>query len=254
MTDTLELRPSGQAKDINRIQRIAPQHPGIAISEKTRAAKSVFGPRQVYALVIYYMILLIGSVGCIGVLVWSVPDATLLFDASQSPVTTQPTPTPGATITSDQKIQQTSAQKATSTASLEPNQKRDKALISMAFLITGAIVGSVLYHIQTLFRFYIKDAFDPRWLGKYYSAPLESAALALADMYIVQGGAVFLGGSGIDFSAGKPFTVLGFGAVIGFGVREVVGWVGGVTKSMFPAPAVATAQPTSRRVVRRRPK
>jgi hypothetical protein len=84
--------------------------------------------------------------------------------------------------------------------------------------------------------------------------PLESAALALAVMSIVQGGAVFLGGSGIDFSAGKSFTVLGFGAVIGFGVREVVGWVGGVTKSMFPAPAVATAQPTSRRVVRRRPK
>ena len=58
----------------------------------------------------------------------------------------------------------------------------------------------------------------------------------------MQGGAVFLGGSGIDFSAGKPFTVFGFGAVVGFGVREVVGWIGGVTKSMFPASADANHQ------------
>ncbi len=240
MTDSLELRSSG-----NRVQQIAAnaQRPRIPISEKTSVAKSVVGPRQVYALTIYYMSLLIGSLACIVILVWSVPDARLLFDASQSTVTnqTQPTPTTGETVTPEQK--------ATSTAGLSPDQKRDKALISMAFLITGAIVGSVLYLIQTFFRFYIKEAnFDPRWLGKYYSAPWESAALALAVMSIVQGGAVFLGGSGIDFSAGKPFTVLGFGAVVGFGVREVVGWIGGVTKSMFPAPATANTQSKRRRV------
>jgi hypothetical protein len=245
MTDNLELRPSGQAEGTNRVQQIAAnaQLPRIAISEKTLVAKSVVSPRQVYALMIYYMSLLIGSVACIVILVWCVPDATLLFDASQNTATAQaqPTPTRGETATPDQK--------ATSTAGLSADQKRHKALISMAFLITGAIVGSVLYLIQKLFRFYVKEAnFDPRWLGKYYSAPWESAALALAVMSIVQGGAVFLGGSGIDFSAGKPFTVLGFGAVVGFGVREVVGWVGGVTKSMFPAAADANTQSKSRRV------
>ena len=60
----------------------------------------------------------------------------------------------------------------------------------------------------------------------------------------MQGGAVFLGGSGIDFSAGKPFTALGFRAVIGFGVREVIGWIAGVTTSMFPASAEANTQST----------
>jgi hypothetical protein len=121
----------------------------------------------------------------------------------------------------------------------------------MGFLVAGAIIGSVLYLIQKLFTFYIKEAkFDARWLGKYYSAPWEAAALALAVMSIVQGGAVFLGGSGIDFSAGKPFTVLGFGAVVGFGVREVVGWIGGVTKSMFPPPSDTNTPSKSRASVK----
>jgi hypothetical protein len=157
MTDNLELRPSGQAEGTNRVQQIAAnaQLPRIAISEKTPVAKSIVSPRQVYALIIYYMSLLISSVACIVILVWSVPDPTLLFDASQNTVTAQvqPTPIPGETATPDQK--------ATSTAGLRPDQKRDKALISMAFLITGAIVGSVLYLIQKLFRFYVKEANSP---------------------------------------------------------------------------------------------
>jgi hypothetical protein len=240
MSDNLDLRPIDQPEGANRVPQIAAdaQHPRIAISEKTPVAKFVLSTRQVYTLMIYYTILLIGSVACLAYLVSSVPNPALLFDASQNTVEAQ------APSTASQPKGAIEAQ-APSTASqpLTANQKREKMLISMAFLITGAIVGSVLYLIRAFFRFYVKEAnFDPRWLGKYYSAPWESAALALAVMSIVQGGAVFLGGSGIDFSAGKPFTVFGFGAVVGFGVREVVGWVGGVTKSMFPATADADTQ------------
>ena len=229
MSDSLELRPIGQTEGASRVPQIAAnaQLPRIAISEKTPVEKSDVSPRQVYVLIAYYVLLLISSVAGIAILVWSVVhggDSALLFDASQNTGAIQA--------------------QATSTAGqpLTPDQKGQKMLISMAFLITGAIAGSVLYQNRELYRFYVKEGnFNHRWLGKYYSAPWESAALALAVMSIVQGGAVFLGGSGIDFSAGKPFPVFGFGAVVGFGVREVVGWIGGVTKSMFPVPAPAPA-------------
>jgi hypothetical protein len=238
MSDNLELRPIGQTEGARRAPPVAANAKlsRIATSEETPVTKSIVSPRQVYCLMVYYTILLISSVACIAILVWHVPEPALLFDASQN----TGAPQVQATSTASQPL--TPDQKATLTASqpLSFDQKRTKLLISMTFLITGAIVGSVLYLIQALFIYYVKEAkFDSRWLGKYYSAPWESAALALAVMSIVQGGAVFLGGSGIDFSAGKPFTVFGFGAVVGFGVREVVGWVGGVTKSMFPAPAGA---------------
>jgi hypothetical protein len=251
MSDSLELRPIGQTEGASRVPQIAAnaQVPRIATSEKTPVTKSAVSTRQVYALVVYYTILLIVCMASIAILVGFVSDPRLFFDASQNQSLTadqnrasevQATPTAGQIL-----IDRASDSQTTSTASqtLYPEQKRKKMLISMAFLITGAIVGSVLYLIRELFRFYVKEAnFDPRWLGKYFSAPWEAAALAVAVMSIVQGGAVFLGGSGIDFSAGKPFTVFGFGAVVGFGVREVVGWVGGVTKSMFPAPADGSAQ------------
>ena len=234
MSDSLELRPIGQTEGASRVPQIAAnaQLPRIAISEKTPVEKSDVSPRQVYVLIAYYVLLLISSVAGIAILVGFVVhggDSALLFDASQNTGAIQA--------------------QATSTAGLTPDQKGQKMLISMAFLITGAIVGSVLYQNRELYRFYVKEEnFNPRWLGKYYSAPWEAAALGVAVMSIVQGGAVFLGGSGIDFSAGKPFTVFGFGAVVGFGVREVVGWVGGVTRSMFPAAADANTQSKSRRV------
>ena len=67
MTDSLELRSSGQAEGTNRVQQIAAnaQRPRIPISEKTSVAKSVVSPREVWGLTIYYVILLIASLACI---------------------------------------------------------------------------------------------------------------------------------------------------------------------------------------------
>ena len=76
--------------------------------------------------------------------------------------------------------------------------------------------------------------FDSRWLAKYISAPIEAVGLAFAIVSVVESGAVVLGGQGFNFSQGKPFASFGFGALVGFGIREVVGWLGAVTKTVFP--------------------
>jgi hypothetical protein len=49
--------------------------------------------------------------------------------------------------------------------------------------------------------------------------------LALAIVSLIESGAIVLGGQGFDFSKGKPFAVFGIGALVGFGIREVVGWL-----------------------------
>jgi putative flippase GtrA len=159
-------------------------------------AKAAVTQRQVYALMVYYMALLIGCIALITFMIVN-NDGSVFKDAS------------------------------------EPDSKR--LLQSMAFLLSGAVVGSVLYQIRMLFRFYIKSPnFDSRWLAKYISAPVEAAALALAIVSLIESGAIVLGGQGFDFSKGKPFAVFGIGALVGFGIREVVGWLGNVAKTMFP--------------------
>ncbi len=51
---------------------------------------------------------------------------------------------------------------------------------------------------------------------------------------LIESGAIILGGTGFDFSKGKPFATFGIGALVGFGIREVIGWLGTVAKTMFP--------------------
>jgi hypothetical protein len=70
---------------------------------------------------------------------------------------------------------------------------------------------------------------------------MEAAGLALVIASLIEGGAIVLGGQGFDFSHGKPFPSFGIGALIGFGIREVVGWLGTVIRVVFP-----TDIPTSR--------
>src|SRR5262249_50720563 len=150
---------------------------------------SVMTSRQIYALMTYYLVLLIGCIAVIVLLIWK--GGSILK----------------ADLTDDSLMNM-------------------RLLASMAFLVSGAIVGSILYQIRVLFRSYIKLAnFDSRWLPKYISAPVEAAGLALAIVALIEGGAVVLGGQGFDFSRGKPFAAFGIGALIGFGIREVVGWL-----------------------------
>jgi hypothetical protein len=172
----------------------------ITTHKRSFEAAPVVTQRQVYALMAYYMALIIISIALIVFLV--VWDGALL--------------------------------EAVPEGSLPKNPSR-RVLGAMAFLMSGAVVGSVLYQIRMLFRFYIKSLnFDSRWLAKYISAPVEAAGLTLAIVSLIESGAVVLGGQGFDFTRGKPFAAFGFGALVGFGIREVIGWIGTVTKTVFP--------------------
>jgi hypothetical protein len=115
-------------------------------------------------------------------------------------------------------------------------EDRMRLLATMAFLASGAVIGSILYQIRMLFRYYVKsDKFDVRWLSKYYTAPIEAVGLSLAVMSLIQSGGIMLGGQHFTLGDGKPFAAFGLGALIGFGIREVVGWVGNLTRTMFSA-------------------
>lgn len=109
-------------------------------------------------------------------------------------------------------------------------------LLAMAgFEAAGAIIGSVLYQIRMLFRYYITAGkFDSRWVGKYISAPWESVALALVVLSLLQGGGVLMGGGKVNVTEDNAFAMFGIGALFGFGIREVVGWLGNLSKTMFP--------------------
>jgi len=177
---------------------------GSLIATDERREKPVVSQRQVCALMAYYVALLIASITLILFLIWweGVP-----LDIPNG----------------------------VGTPSVGTPEARRRVLATMAFLVSGAVVGSVLYHTRMLFRFYIKaNAFDSRWLVKYVSAPAEAAGLALAIVSILESGAVALGGPGFHFSQGKPFAAFGVGALVGFGIREVIGWLGTVTKTVFP--------------------
>ncbi len=104
----------------------------------------------------------------------------------------------------------------------------------MGFVASGAMVGAVLYQIRMLFKYYVKDGnFDSKWLGKYISAPWEAVALALVVLSLLQGGSVVLGGAKFDLKESTSFAAFGIGALVGFGIREVLGWLGNLAETMF---------------------
>lgn len=107
----------------------------------------------------------------------------------------------------------------------------------LGFIACGAVVGSVLYQIRMLYRHYIKsEDFDTKWLGKYISAPWESVALSVVVFSLFQGGGAVLGGSAsLNFDEANGFAAFGLGSLVGFGMRDVVGWLGNLVKTMFPA-------------------
>jgi hypothetical protein len=110
-------------------------------------------------------------------------------------------------------------------------------LRTVCFVAAGALIGSVLYQIRMLYQYYVQDgAFDAKWIGKYISAPWEAVALALVVLSLLQGGGAALGGAqiNINVSDANSFAAFGIGALVGFGIREVVGWLGNLAKTMFP--------------------
>jgi hypothetical protein len=111
----------------------------------------------------------------------------------------------------------------------------DPLLKTIGYTMVGAVFGSVLFQIRSLFNFYLKSGkYDPRWIGKYISAPWESAAMALVVLSLIRGGvALFGGSSGTDVNATNNFAAFGTGALVGYGMRDVVKWLGRLVISMF---------------------
>jgi hypothetical protein len=177
--DKVNVRPGTQVHAVGRGLPIPIEHaPG---------AKLLIGPRQIYALIGYYMAFLVASIALLVVLIAKGDN-------------------------------------------IEP-----RLLALLGFVSSGAIIGSVLYHIRMLFKYYIKHGnFDVRWLAKYISGPIEAVALALAILSLLEVGGAALGGQTFELEKSKSFTVFGLGALIGFGIREVVGWLGNLAKATFP--------------------
>jgi hypothetical protein len=162
--------------------------------------------RQVWIIMLYYVILLIFSI-------WFVLDAfsgkfTLigLFGVDMSTI-------------------------------LDENAAQLKAI---AFTVVGGFLGSALYGIRTLFNVYAKGEkeYDPRWLPKYFTLPWEGAGLSIVVLALFRGGVAAFGGSvATDPSEVNNFTTFATGALVGYGTRDVVGWLGGIVSSMFPEQA-----------------
>ncbi len=115
--------------------------------------------------------------------------------------------------------------------------------------VLGGALGSILYNIRQLFHYYAREPqkYNPRWLGKYVSGPLEGGLLALVVYALLRGGVVVLNPVAIaaiqttpnieqalaqaDVTAG--LAAFGLGTLVGFGTRDVVGWLQDLVETMF---------------------
>jgi hypothetical protein len=110
----------------------------------------------------------------------------------------------------------------------------DPLLRTINFTIIGGFIGSILYQIRIMFHFHTAGRYDPRWFGKYLTAPWEAGAMALVVLALIRGGvSVFGGSTGTDVTAVNNFAAFGTGALVGFGMRDVVGWLGNLVQTMF---------------------
>ena len=123
----------------------------------------------------------------------------------------------------------------------------DPLLRTLCFTMNGGAFGGILYHIRMLFKFHTKNSFDERWLGKYMSAPFESAAMALVVLALVRGGVALFGGTSGGGGEVNDFAALGTGALVGLGMRDVVGWVGSIVRSIFVTPPQSSEEDSSKK-------
>jgi hypothetical protein len=125
----------------------------------------------------------------------------------------------------------------------------DLIIKAIGFTIMGGIIGSVLYHVKMLFYYYTyigtnpKRQYNPRWFGKYISAPFEGAALSLVVLSLIRGGIAAFGATmssnsttGDIAASLNAFTAFGLGGLVGFGARDVIAWIQNLAKNMFVNP------------------
>ncbi len=108
--------------------------------------------------------------------------------------------------------------------------------------MVGGLLGNVLYNIRVMYVHYVKRCdYDTRWVGKYLSGPWEAAALALVVYALLRGGVATLSGvslvsegsNGTAIQDTAMLAALGLGALIGFSIRDVIGWLQRLSETLF---------------------
>ncbi len=120
------------------------------------------------------------------------------------------------------------------------SQWLQELILPLFTTMLGGMMGNVLYSIRVMYQHYIKRRdYDPRWWGKYFSGPFEAAVLALVVYALLRGGVASMAGlsPAADIPQGQESTVmlsaLGLGALVGFSIRDVVGWLQALSKTLF---------------------
>lgn len=113
-------------------------------------------------------------------------------------------------------------------------------ILPLVTTMLGGMMGNVLYSIRVMYTHYIKRRdYDPKWWGKYVSGPFEAAVLALVVYALLRGGVASIIGlpPTTDLPQGEEGTVmlsaLGLGALVGFSIRDVVGWLQTLSATLF---------------------
>ncbi len=113
-------------------------------------------------------------------------------------------------------------------------------ILPLSTTMVGGMMGNVLYSIRVMYNHYIKKRdYDPKWWGKYFSGPFEAAVLALVVYALLRGGVASMAGISLTSEAipGQEGTVmlsaLGLGALVGFSIRDVVGWLQALSATIF---------------------
>ena len=122
--------------------------------------------------------------------------------------------------------------------STKPDEQSALAtFVVVGYTVIGGAMGSILYSIRCFFDHYARRRgkhYSRRWLGKYITAPWEGAAMAMVVASLLRGGVALFGKlqAPADENA-NAFAVFAIGTLVGFSMREVVGWLHGITITMF---------------------
>lgn len=116
---------------------------------------------------------------------------------------------------------------------MQPDDLQEPLLKMVSFVAVGGTLGGIQYNMRMLYQKAKKNEFDRMWIGKYVTMPLESAGMAVIILALLQGGIAAVSGGGLPETGGNNFAPLGLGALVGMGMRDVVGWVDDKVLAVF---------------------
>jgi hypothetical protein len=116
---------------------------------------------------------------------------------------------------------------------MQPNDLQDPLLKTACFAGVGGALGGILYNMRQLYQRVKRKEFNPIWIGKYMTMPLESAGMAVIVLALFQGGTAAVGGGSLAGANGNNFAPFGLGALVGMGMRDVVEWVSNLVGVVF---------------------